>query len=259
MSALPYWTAPSTTVELPLLGPTTIGVFGPMVILGILIGLRACRRYARERGLDSHVVDDAAWWALCFGFVGAHLVAVLAYHPERALAEPWILLFVWSGIASTGGFLGALVGLVAWSRRRGRPLLPIADAIAFGLVPGFTISRFGCALVHDHVGIATNASWIALGPWPCACGVAHWRYDLGLVEALLLVVVWVAVHRFYAWRTAPTGQLVGGVALVYGCLRFPLDFLRTADALHFGLTFAQWACLGFVAMGAWLLVSTKRG
>jgi phosphatidylglycerol:prolipoprotein diacylglycerol transferase len=270
IAALPYWPAPVTRFDLPLLGPTTIGVFGPLVVLGIVLGLRACRRYARERGLADGLIDDAAWWALCGGFIGAHLVAVLAYHPERVLAEPWILFAIWSGISSTGGFLGALVGVLAWSRRRRQPLLPIADALVFGLLVGFTIGRLGCALVHDHVGIEADASaWLAIGPWPCACSdgsaaasccdAATWRYDLGFLEVWLLVGLWLWFHRFYAWRRAPVGQLVGWVAVLYGIVRMPLDALRIADAQHFGLTFAQWACFGFVAIGAWLLVSTKRG
>jgi len=51
----------------------------------------------------------------------------------------------------------------------------------------------------------------------------------------------------------------GAVALLYGIMRIPLDLLRVGDVHHFGLTFAQWACLGFIAIGVRLLVSTKRG
>jgi phosphatidylglycerol---prolipoprotein diacylglyceryl transferase len=262
--ALPYWAPLVTSVDLPLFGPTRIGVFGPLVVLGIVLGLRASRRHGRERGLPDGVVDDAAWWALVFGFIGAHLVAVLAYHPQRVLEAPWIVLAIWSGISSTGGFIGALVGVFLWSRRHGRPLLPIADALIFGLLVGFTFGRIGCALVHDHAGIeASPDAWLALGPWPCAlgdvsCTPTH-RFDLGLLEALLCLALWLAFHRFYAWRRAPDGQLAGAVALAYGIVRMPLDLLRVDDARHFGLTFAQWACLGFIAIGAWLLVSTKRG
>jgi phosphatidylglycerol---prolipoprotein diacylglyceryl transferase len=270
IASLPWWTPTIWTFDLPILGPSRIGLFGPLVVLGIVLGLRACRRYARERGLANGVVDDAATWALVSGFIGAHLVALFAYHPERVIAEPWIVLAIWSGMSSTGGFLGALVGVLMWSRRRGHPFLPIADALVFGLLVGFTFGRLGCALVHDHVGIEADASaWLALGPWPCACGdgstapsccaTPTYRYDLGVLEAVLLTGLWVGAHRFYAWRRAPVGQLTGWIALAYGLLRLPLDALRVDDAHHFGLTFAQWACLGFIACGAALLVSRTRG
>jgi prolipoprotein diacylglyceryltransferase len=69
---------------------------------------------------------------------------------------------------------------------------------------------------------------------------------MGLLALCLFVYV-----RF-DWRHAPPGQLTAFVAIVYGVGRFPLDFLRAADARYFGLTPAQLACLTIVATGIWL-------
>jgi len=146
--------------------------------------------------------------------------------------------------------------------------LPVADSLLFGLLVGFTLGRLGCSLVHDHPGITTDAqSWLALGPWPCACSSGGadasccatpvYRYDLGLLELFVCVALLLWSRFVFDWRRAAHGRLLGWTAVLYGLARFPLDRLRVADLEHFGLTFAQWASIAFVAIGLRLLWSTR--
>jgi phosphatidylglycerol:prolipoprotein diacylglycerol transferase len=243
-------------------------LFGVLVVAGVVLGAHACRSYARIRGIDAEDARQAVSWAVLCGFLGAHWVALLAYHPEQVWAEPWSLLLVPRGIASTGGFLGALVGLLVFVRRHPQPVAPLADMLLFGLMIGFPFGRLGCALVHDHPGMLADANaWLAVGPWPCPCtggGASEacctepiYRYDLGLIELLGLIALAAGIRLFFPWRRAAAGMLSGTVAIAYGVGRFGLDFLRTADVRYAGLTFAQYACIAFVVLGIITLLRVR--
>lgn len=252
--ALPYVALPTWHLELPLLGDQALTVFGPCVALGVALGFRLMLRYARVRGLDVAAVDRAAIWIVVIGFAVAHWFSMLLYFPDRVAEDPWTLLHIGSGLSSVGGFIGGTLAflVVAWRRRLA--LRVHADAIAFGLLPGFTIGRVGCTLVHDHPGaVASPDAWLAVGPWPDGT----FRYDLALVELLGLVVACVLVFAVFDWRRAAPGRLTATIAILYAIGRFPLDFLRALDNRYLGLTPAQWACLAIAIAGATLLVRSR--
>jgi prolipoprotein diacylglyceryltransferase len=92
------------------------------------------------------------------------------------------------------------------------------DRIAYVLPFSWMIGRFGCALIHDHVGRSAT-SWIAVqfpnGP----------AYDLGLIEFLLLIplsILFWALGR----QPRPAGFFFGLFGVLYGALRAWLDTLE---------------------------------
>ena len=253
--ALPYVSLPTLPVELPRLGSLTITVFGPLVAIGIIVGYRAAMAYAARQGLDDNIVDRLVVWVAAGGLLMAHWVAVFAYHPESVLTEPWILVQVHRGIASTGGFVGGALTF-AWLCRRWR-LDPIrhADAIAYGLLLAFSIGRIGCSLVHDHPGaVVSQDVWLAVGPWPDGT----YRVDLGLTELLLVLApIGAYVYGFARRSPPPPGALTVRIAIAYCSLRFWLDFLRAEDARYGLLTPGQYACIGLL-LAALVLHRVRR-
>jgi phosphatidylglycerol:prolipoprotein diacylglycerol transferase len=79
------------------------------------------------------------------------------------------------------------------------------------------------------------------------------RHDLGLDDAIALAIISVILYTVDR-RHALRGRLLPLLALLYGCSRFLLDFLRAtdvsyADARYLGLTPAQFAALALVGWG----------
>lgn len=285
LGAVPYIVPPEKTLdfgrEIPLLGDhLTIGVFGVLVAIGVLLGIQvAIKGYVKEKDLDEWLFRDQVFWVLVFGFVISHWYSVLFYFPEKVQENPWVLLMIWNGLSSVGGFLGAFIGMNWFLRREKQPIMVYADANMFGLLIGMCFGRLSCALVHDHPGkIVEAGTFMAVGPWPCRCPEGRalpeccsaaqevWRWDLGLLEFLVILGLTIFVYFIWDWRKAHPGRLTGLVALVYGPTRFVLDFLResesgkgvaTPDARYLGLTPAQYAALGIFAAGAWLLFLRK--
>ena len=199
-----------------------------------------------------HPVDD--WDDPRGRFLVAHLFDVVAYQLPQGPVTLWQVLNPFGGLSSFGGFLGALAGLFAWSHRRRFAVLPFADALAFGLAPGWMFGRLGCFTAHDHPGQLTTFFLGVRYP-------GGTRHDLGLYEALWAALVWVL---FLALARAPrrTGTYVSLLAVLYAPLRFGLDFLRihegaNADPRYAGLTPAQYGCSLVFAAGCALIFGMK--
>lgn len=232
------------------LGPIPIVLFPFFLTAAWLVGLWITLAHGRATGLDRRRQIELVVVVFLLGFAGAHWFDVAAYTPERLRREPLIVLQFWRGLSSYGGFVGAAVGFLWWTKRRGLDRLAYADPMGAGLSVGWIFGRLGCYTAHDHPGARTDF-WLAV-PYPDGT-----RHDLGLYEALAAMAIAFVVTRVAAGRP-PKGTVIGLCALLYAPVRFLLDFLRAddlrrADPRYFQLTPAQWLSVATVVLGALLL------
>lgn len=252
---IPYIRPPEKLIaDLPVIGPLKLQVFGPLVAAGVILGYQRCLHYAKKKDVDEFISRDMMFWVLVTGFVISHWVSVLFYFPEDVAANPLVLVMIWNGLSSVGGFFGALVGMFWYLHKQKQPVLVYADMLIYGLLVGFTMGRLGCSLVHDHPGSVVDASHVlAVGPWPDG----QYRLDLGLLEFLYLVPVTLFIHYVFDWVKARPGKLVGTVCLLYAPYRFLLDTMREKDKLYLGLTTAHYATLIILSVGLYLVFIRK--
>ncbi|MEZ4379917.1 MAG: prolipoprotein diacylglyceryl transferase [Nannocystaceae bacterium] len=266
-AVIPYLTMPEKTlVDLPVIGQLKLQVFGPLVAIGVLIAMQRVLTYAKQKDMDEFMVRDLMFWVLVFGFTISHWVSVIFYFPQDVIKNPWLLLMIWNGLSSVGGFFGALVGVWWFARKHNQPRLPLIDALVFGFVTGFTFGRLGCSLVHDHPGtfVENLPSWLswlevmAVGPWPGTGG--RFRLDLGLLEFLYDVGIVIFVYLLYGWKKdRRPGHLTGLVCMLYAPYRFLLDFARgPQDPRYLGLTTAHYATLALFLIGVYLVFIRKE-
>ena len=237
-------------VEHPILdlGFYQLQSFRVLALTAIVVEYTIVVRRAPRHGFTADQASSLIAWATVLGMISAHVFDVLAYYPERLRDDPLELFRVWGSLSSWGGMLGGLGGLafVAWRRGLGAEgVLRFLDLAVYALPMTLAIGRFGCALQHDHLGIASThflAVNFPTGP----------RFDLGLLEFLYLVPVsllFVALGR----RSRPAGFFIGLFFAVYGPARFVMDTLRNEDARYLGWTPAQYLCVATALAGAALV------
>jgi phosphatidylglycerol:prolipoprotein diacylglycerol transferase len=275
VAGLPYFHIGALDLGIPIQG------FGMIVAIGVLVGAAPLRRYAEWHGVSDDHIRGLLTWVMVAGFLGAHEFDVIAYQWDRigeaTMAQPagwWFLpagmwpsnwplvLRIWDGISSYGGFIGGGIGfaLYVWWKRL--PVRLFADVTIVGLLPAFTIGRIACTVVSDHIGAAVDPSrWYAFlaMDYPRKLNLAHLAetypgtsefiraWNLGLVEFLYLVPINILV-LYLAFRPSkrmPAGFVTVLTGVLYAPVRFFLDFLRPEDTdpRYLDLTFAQWSSI----------------
>ncbi|MEC7987342.1 MAG: prolipoprotein diacylglyceryl transferase family protein [Myxococcota bacterium] len=284
---------------IPYFSPPVYNIYGIaldswsiLVSLGFIVGLEMSRSRAIRLGLDIKDIVDGGLFIVGMGFVFGHLVHVLAYNPHLIDEKGWVILIkIWAGFSSNGGFLGAIIGPIVWFNWvRPRPFWLHADTIAFGLPFGWFFGRLGCFTAHDHVGrssefalavdfpdkmrfrvservfeqldpnlmVTQNGCPTQDGVWD-TCMVT-WevgaRHDLGLYEAIYVFGI-ALVFWFLRKRSLRCSSFAMLFCLLYAPVRFGLDFLRNTDLPNSdlrwaGFTPAQYGSM-FLFVAGWVL------
>ena len=273
--------------KIPIGGGIPIQTFGVIVAAGVLIGAYLLRRYAEWHGVPDEHIRGLTGWITVTGFIGAHVFDVVAYQWHELEQDPLLLIKIWAGISSYGGFIGGAAGFAfyVWWKRLDARLM--ADIAIVGLLPAFSIGRIGCAVVSDHIGAAADPNgtfaFLAMDYPRFGDAVLHNSgiaelvranpgtseiipaWNLGLIELLYLIpvnilVLWLA---FRPEKRTPAAFITVLTGLLYAPVRFFLDYLRpeTSDPRYLSLTFAQWSSVlafGAAAYVAWKLLKNGK-
>jgi phosphatidylglycerol:prolipoprotein diacylglycerol transferase len=254
----------------------TIKPFGLLVATGVYVGAWVAMRRGKQRGLDEAKLNSFIVWVVGLGFVGAHVFDAIFYTPERIARDPLYLFKLWAGLSSYGGFLGAILGALAFKYVKREKVLPYVDVVCSAFPLAWVFGRAGCATVHDHPGSESNVWWAVQYFHPDVRNPDAWgllydaaqtrgRFDLGLYEMLLTVPLATAFHFLWSSKPRAFGFYAGWMSILYAPVRFVLDFMRIepgggheADPRYAGLTPAQWACFGLLGLGVFLLKLSKQ-
>jgi len=273
---IPYIKIPEIPLG-PLPAPlNSIKPFGILVATGVYVGAMVALKRARQRNLDEAKMNSFILYVVGIGFVGAHVFDAIFYTPDKLMKDPSYLFQFWAGLSSYGGFLGAIIGLVIFKYAKKESVIAYADTVCSAFPISWVFGRAGCASVHDHPGRDTT-SWLGVQYYnprvhdPHAWGFiydpgqAKGRFDLGFIEFALTIPL--AIAFIVLWRRKPRayGFFPAWMCIFYAPVRFVLDFMRVepgsmheADPRYFGLTPAQWACFGLLALGIALLRFSQR-
>lgn len=258
-ATIPYWAPFSLTVfDIPL------DSWSLLVSFGFIVGIEFARARAKQLGIAVADVVDGGLFIVGMGFVVGHFVHVAVYNPHLIDEYGWVIMLqVWAGFSSNGGFVGAVLGTVLWFMliRKREPFWKHADTIAYSLPFGWFWGRMGCFSAHDHVGQKSDFFLAVDFPESYYGGSRH---DLGLYEGIWVGLLAI-LHFSLRHRKLPHSSFAMLFCFLYAPMRFSLDFLRNsdlknADVRWLGLTPAQYGSLLFLLCGLVLYSQRhKRG
>jgi phosphatidylglycerol:prolipoprotein diacylglycerol transferase len=231
-------------------------------IVGIFAGWWLLLRMLAQPGapMARRHADDLVFYATLGIILGGRLGYVLFYRPDM-LARPLEVLQLWEGgMSFHGGLIGVVLALFYIARKEQLNLLRVMDYVAVCVPPGILLVRLANFVNGELWGRPTDVPWAIIfpraGPEP--------RHPSQLYEAageglILFLVLWFMFSRTGA-RYQP-GKLVGTFALIYGLVRFALEWARNPDAglenLSWGLTMGQTLSLPLILGGAWLIATAN--
>jgi phosphatidylglycerol:prolipoprotein diacylglycerol transferase len=245
------------------LGPVKVHWYGLAYLVGLAFAWwMAIRRSARPWSpVQREQVDDLIFYAALGIVLGGRIGYAIFYGGDRLAEDPTWLLRLWQGgMSFHGGFLGVLLAMYLFSRRRGIAFGAVMDFVA-PLVPvGLALGRLGNFIGQELWGRPTDVAWGMVFPRDPLQLARHpsQLYQFAL-EGLLLFVIML----WYSAKPRPNWAVAGVFSLGYGCLRFIAEFFREPDQ-HIGfqalgwMTRGQLLCLPMIALGIYLLYSAYR-
>lgn len=235
--------------------------YGLMYLVAFAIAYLMFMLQVRQRKLevDSDTVLNFFFWGIIGLLLGARLFSTLLFDPTGIyLRRPWLIFWPFyggrfvglQGMNYYGGLVGAVVGFAIYSRVKKINLLDWGDMLLAGVPLGYTFGRLGNFINAELYGRLTKASWGFIfptarqfstsEPW-----VGEWAADVGvdiaegqamvnlprhptqLYEGILEGVVLWAILWFLVRKRKPfDGFLVGLYVILYGAMRFVIDYFR---------------------------------
>lgn len=243
------------------IGPVQIRWYALAYLTGFLAGWRYCLSLVSQKGAlprpDKTDIDDFLPWAIAGVILGGRIGYILFYNFGSYLSAPSEILKLWhGGMSFHGGLVGVIIALVAFSRRRGFPVLHLADLLACVAPIGLFFGRLANFINGELFGRAAEVPWAVVFPR----GGPEPRHPSQLYESALEGVVLFAVLFVLARRPevrARPGLLSGVFLAGYAMFRFLVEFFREPDVqigyLLSLFTMGQILCLPMFAVGAALI------
>jgi phosphatidylglycerol:prolipoprotein diacylglycerol transferase len=244
------------------IGPFALRWYGLMYVLGFLAAYFLTKRQARARrlGLQGATLQDLIFYLALGLIIGARLGYLLFYqfpNYRDYLAHPLEIIAIWhGGMSFHGGLVGAVLAGILFCRRRGLPILDVADTLAVSAPVGIGLGRLGNFINGELFGRPSSVPWAMI--FPAGGGAPRHPsqlYEAALEGLLLFLMLWLLKDR----RFRP-GLLVCVFLAGYGLLRFFVEYTREPDpqlGLLWGvLSMGQVLCLAMIlaAVILWLLL-----
>jgi len=244
------------------LGPIAVRWYGLMYLVGFVAWLLLGRVHARRRpelGYAARDLDDILFYGVLGVVLGGRLGYVLFYKLGEYLHDPIRILYVWEGgMSFHGGFLGVILAMAWYARRRQRHWFSVTDFIA-PLVPvGLGAGRLGNFINAELWGRPTDVPWAMIFPSVDAQPRHPSQlYEFALEGVALFLLLW-----WFSARPRPLGAVSGVFLLGYGAFRFLVEYTREPDSylgvLAMGFTMGQWLSLPMILGGLVMLAWAYR-
>jgi phosphatidylglycerol---prolipoprotein diacylglyceryl transferase len=264
--ALPF---PAIDPVLIQIGPFALRWYALAYIVGILAGWLYARALIRREHLwggpapmTAVDFDDFILWVTLGVILGGRIGYVLFYNPAHFAQHPLEALQLWKGgMSFHGGFLGCVLAVILFARRRDIPILSLGDLTCAVAPIGLLLGRLANFVNGELWGRPTDVPWAIIFP---GGGLVPRHpsqlYEAALEGLLLLIILALAVR---AGALKRPGMILGAFMLGYGVFRSFAEFFREPDPqlgfLWGGLTMGMLLSIPLVLVGALLLWNALRG
>lgn len=281
------------------IGSLEVRWYGILWALGFLLGYLVMDKIYKKERMPEGSLDSLLIYMLVSTVVGARLGHCLFYEPNYYLSRPLEMLKIWEGgLASHGGAIGILIGLLLYVRRFNKstnkkkgdktPItyLWILDRVVIPVCLVGALIRVGNVCNHEIYGTPTSLPWgfVFLRGQEQFCGTfdqyvectsqsccppEKWLpcHPTGLYEALFcLLTMGLLLYLYYKKEAGDRhpGLLFGLFLVIIFTSRILIEFLKNVQVsfeTNMTLDMGQWLSIPFVLTGIVMIIRAykKRG
>ena len=223
------------------IGPVKVHWYGITYLLGFGAGWLLARKRAAKPGSSwkPQDVDDLIFFAMLGVIFGGRIGYVLFYGLSFWAKDLLYPFKIWDGgMSFHGGMLGVIIAVSVFAWRRRRNVADVLDFTAPLPCLGLFFGRIGNFINSELWGKVTTVPW----GFNVNGEVRHASqlYESVFEGLFLFAVIWVFTLRPRP-RLAPSGLFL----IVYGIVRFAIEFVRVPDQ-HIGYLAGGWLTEGQV-------------
>ena len=252
--------------EIFSLGPIHLTYYGVLLVSGFTIAYFVLRNIFDREHLRQPLFDGFSVAAVVSTLIGLRLGHFLFYQPSAFFTNPLEIIFPvrfsphfevigYRGLASHGGAVGILLGLLWWSCKHKKPYLWALERIVLVVPLAGAFVRIGNLMNSEIYGCETTLPW---GGVFVRNGEILPRHPTQLYEAAAYLLIFFILRYLYL-RQLPKlkrGMLFGIFLILLFGARFAIEFIKNDQAefeqsLFFNM--GQLLSLPFAIAGALLL------
>lgn len=244
--------------------------------LGFILGYYILNRMFKREGVDQELLDKLTIYVILATIIGARFGHCLFYEPEVYLPKPWKIILPfegtlgedfkftgYQGLASHGGAIGLLVGLLLYSRKFKVGYWWILDRIAIVTSLAAVFIRTGNLFNSEIYGVQTDLPWgfkfmrevqyHGISPNDVVP-----KHPTQIYEALAYLIIFCVLIYLYNTRYAKLKQgfFTGLMVLLVFVARFFIEFVKEdQEEWESGLVLnmGQWLSIPFILLGIYLI------
>ena len=234
------------------LGPLEIRWYGIIYALGFLFAYYYVKHALAKKKIMFDV--DTFFISVILGnLIGARLFEVFFYNPAYYFANPTEIIAVWKGgLSFHGGLLGGFLASFWFCKKQKISWKIIADILAIPLAIGLGFGRIANFINGELYGYPTSL------PWGADFGDGVFRHPTQLYESLKNFLIAGILTAVNARKKLSPGILFILFMILYGSVRFFIEFLKVPETMFLGLATGQWFSLLMVVLGIYGIHKFKK-
>jgi phosphatidylglycerol:prolipoprotein diacylglycerol transferase len=226
--------------------------YGLMVALGMIISMMLIEKEAKKVNISQDKIIDLMFWSIIWGIIGARVFYVLLY-PE-AFKSNWIAVFkiYEGGLVFHGGLIFGTIAAFFNFKIKKLPVFKTLDLLALYMPLAHAFGRIGCFLNGCCPGKACESILAVNFP-----GQAQSVYPTQLYSAVMLLIIFIILKRIRL-KQSFIGQISASYLVLYGTIRFLIEFFRDNPVMALGLSLYQFISLVLIISGIIMHLKLKH-
>jgi len=249
------------------LGFVQIRWYSLFYIIGLTIAYFMIRYLAKKKKIKltkDDVLDYIVYLAVGL-LVGARLFYFIFYDFSALFKNPLELFKLWhGGMSFHGGLIGALTAGFIFSKQKKIDWRILADLTVVPLGLALALGRLGNFINGELYGRVWDGALCIdytqnrhLNNLPEFC-----RYPSQLIESFKNVIIFSVLWTIRD-KKLPKGFLFYSFVLMYGVMRFFIEFIREPDSqlgfIYLNFTMGQVLCFFMILFGGFMIIKSKKG
>src|SRR3989344_243311 len=226
-----------------------IRYYGLVYVIGFLIILFILMKQREKFRLSNDDTYDYIFYLIIFTVIGARIFEILFYEPSFYFSNPMEMLMIWKGGLS---FHGALSGIVIWTyifaKKKKLHFYDISDILVMPAAFMLFLGRIANFINGELVGKITNLPWAVKFP-----GYEGFRHPTQIYEALKNLLIFF-ILLFLKNKNLKKGTLTWLFVLMYGALRFFIEFMKEQTSFILGIPVTQVLSIAMIIVSVYFLL-----